>query len=219
MKKQHLFTVLGLTLVSTAAKAQDSIKTLFSTPKINTIGLYVSPEYQFGQVQSEFTHLSGISGMLVFNQKFSVGISMNRTMVRDFSPKEVNPLYLRANYGGLKLEYTFKPTNVFHISVPLLVGMGMASTDSFAASGIRQDSFRISRSQYPGNRFFVVQPGIQIEANLFNYAKAYLGASYRFSFDTNNSTNLDASTFQGFGIYGGLKIGLFDYNIRKKNKQ
>ena len=216
MKKIQLFAVLGLAFLSNAAQSQDSMKTLFATPKINTIGLYVAPEYQFGQIQNEFTHLSGFSAMMILNQKFSVGMSMNRTMSRNFSPKEVSPLYLNANYGGLKLEYTINPTKLVHVSIPLLVGMGNATTDSFAGSGVRTDSFRMGRAQIPGNRFFIIEPGIQVEANIMNYAKAYVGAKYRFSFDTGNTTNLDANSLKGFGIYAGLKVGLFNYNLRKK---
>lgn len=217
MKKNHLFAVLGLAMMSNFAQGQDSMKTLFHTPKINTIGLYIAPEYQFGQIQNEFTHLSGASFMAIFNQRFSVGVTINRTMLMDYSPKEVSPLYLKANYGGLKMEYTFNPNSTFHVSIPLTIGMGMANLDSFAGSGIMIDSFRIGRQNDNMNRFFVVQPGIQVEANLMQYAKAYIGANYRFAVYNGKATYLDASTLQGFGVYAGLKVGLFNYNIRKKN--
>lgn len=215
MKKIQLIAALSLAMLSNAAYSQDSIKTLFSTPKINTIGLYVAPEYQFGQIQNEFTHLSGFSAMVILNQKFAIGMSMNRNMTRDFSPKEVSPLYLTANYGGLKMEYTLNPTSIFHVSIPMLVGMGTASTDTIVGNGVIPGPIRISRT-YPVNRFFLVQPGIQVEANIMNYAKAYIGAHYRFAFDTGNSINLDANTLKGFGVYAGLKVGLFNYNLRKK---
>jgi hypothetical protein len=218
MKKFSLFAIVGLSLVSNSAFSQDTTRTLFSTPKINTLGLYVAPEYQFGQIQNELTHLSGFSAMAIVNKKLSVGVSMNRTLVRDFSPKDVSPLYLKANYGGLKIEYTMNPNSLVHISFPLMVGMGMASTDSIAGSGIVPGPYRIRRNT-PDNRFFMVQPGVQVEVNLMKYAKAYVGAQYRFAFDTGNSTTLNVNTLKGFGVYAGLKIGLFDYNLKKKTNK
>ena len=146
MKKISLFAIVGLSFLTNSAFSQDTTRTLFSTPKINTLGLYVAPEYQFGQIQNELTHLSGFSAMAIVNKKLAVGVSMNRTLVRDFSPKDVSPLYLKANYGGLKIEYTVNPNSLFHISFPLMIGMGMASTDSISGSGIMRDTFRIGRN-------------------------------------------------------------------------
>ncbi len=215
MKKISLFAIVGLSFFSNSAFSQDTTRTLFSTPKINTLGLYVAPEYQYGQIQKELTHLSGFSAMVLINKKLAIGMSMNRTMLRDFSPADVSPLYLKANYGGLKLEYTVNPNSLFHISFPLMIGGGMASTDSIAGRGFVPGPYRINRNT-PSNQFFMVQPGIQIEANLMKYAKAYIGAQYRFAFDRGNSTNLDVNVLKGFGVYAGLKIGLFDYNLKKK---
>lgn len=225
MKKISILTVIGLSFIANQGKAQDSTKTLFHMPKINTVGLYIAPEYQYGQINSKLTSLGGISAMAIFNEKFAIGATMNRTMVRDLQPINITntatPLYLRVNYGGLKMEYTVNPHSLVHVSFPLTVGMGNASYDSIGSFRTKDTTHRMSMMNQPrnGNQFFVIQPGIQLEANLMKVAKVYLGANYRFAFNQDNANTLSTKYMTGFGVYGGLKIGLFDYKIKGKTSK
>jgi hypothetical protein len=70
--------------------------------------------------------------------------------------------------------------------------------------------------------FTVIQPGINLESNLFKYGKVFIGAKYRLAMGksgTIDSTNpipvTTATQLNGFSINAGVKIGLFNYNIRK----
>ena len=53
------------------------------------------------------------------------------------------------------------------------------------------------------------------EANLYRFAKAFVGANYRFAFD-NNGLNSD---YKGFSANVGVKLGIFDYAINRKPKK
>lgn len=223
MKKISIIAAIGLSFFANHSKAQDSARTLIHMPKINTIGLYIAPEYQFGQINSKMTSLGGFSAMAIFNEKFSIGITMNHTLVRDLQPINIagtnTPLYLRANYGGLKMEYTVNPHGLVHISFPLTIGMGNVSYDSNNALRVKDTNQRIGMMNQPrnGNQFMVIQPGIQLETNVMKVAKFYIGANYRFAFKQDDANTLQPKYLHGFGVYTGLKIGLFDYKLKKKS--
>jgi hypothetical protein len=54
-----------------------------------------------------------------------------------------------------------------------------------------------------------------VEANLYRFAKAFIGANYRFAFD-NNGLNSD---YKGFSANVGVKLGIFDYSFKRKPKK
>jgi hypothetical protein len=166
--------------------------------------------------------MGGVSAMLLFNKRLAVGVTASHSMDRRFSPSGVSPLYLNANFGGLKLEYTVNPNSALHVSFPLTVGMGSARADSLV-SRPRTPGFEPGAGNRPfrgGDRFGVVQPGIHLEANLSRFAKLYAGASYRISWENSNrsATVLPTNTLQGVSLEAGLKVGLFDWKVKKKQK-
>ncbi len=223
--------LMGL-IISSKVNAQDSTNTLLHIPKITQIGFYIAPEYQYGQLRNGFTSFAGVSGMVIFNKSFAIGASMQRSIYLDYSPSAVKPLNLRGSFGGLKMEYTVNPGSAVHLSFPLLIGGGMAEADSasYFNSAIASDpmdmdgKFRHRRNDFRRNRgyhneYFIIQPGVQVEANLVKCVKLFAGANYRFSiptYSTGNSSLLPASTLQGLSLNVGVKVGLFDINLKKK---
>ena len=227
MKKLNLLLGMTLLVASGSMYAQDSTKVLFHIPKpnISTIGIYIAPEYQYGQLKNKFTSLGGFSGMVLFNSKFGIGGTMERSLDRSFSPSGISPLYLHTSVGGLKLEYVIMPQSVVHFAVNLTIGGGMARADS--SSSFRNYYDRSDRMDFGDHNidrhdrmnetgiqsnFFITQPGAQIEANLFKYVKLFAGVNYRFAIQGNRSNALiPTSTMQGLSASVGLKIGLFEH--------
>ena len=174
MKKPALIVVLLACLTSFKGYSQDSTKVLLHFPAIHYLGLYVSPEFQYGQVKNEFTSFRGGSAMVLLNKKFALGITVQRA--RPISPAEISPLQIRSDFAGLKLEYTCRPEKALHLSFPLVIGMGSAQIDSahhFEGRRFeRPDSLeRAHRAaeRLNHNEYFIVQPGILLEANLLKY--------------------------------------------------
>ena len=216
MKKTLLMVSFALLAFTGFAQKQDSteMKTLFKTGKnekcsINTLGVYFAPEFQYGQIGTSNSALHGASMMLLINKKWGIGTTMysNRKGGND----QMN------SFGGLKLEYTFKPNSVFHFTIPLVIGMGR--TGDF--NTIRQDNFGQGRpprgghsdSFDNGSMTRIIQPGIMAEANVFKYMKVFAGANYRFAFDR-SGYNADMA---GFTASAGLKFGVFDYKLHQKS--
>lgn len=210
--------------INFSAQAQDTTHTLIQLIKPQTIGLYVAPEFSYGQLRGDMTTFGGMSGMFVVNKKWAIGATAQMSTNDAFVPKAVSPLAVKAGWGGAKIEYTPKPNALVHVSFPLVIGGGEASADSVSTrsdngNGHDKDVYGTTESakNQNSNGFVVVQPGIHFEANLLRYAKIYVGADYRLSFLTSNQTTLlPANTLQGFSISAGLKMGLFDFKLNRK---
>lgn len=210
--------------INFSAQAQDTTRTLIQFVKPQTIGLYVAPEFSYGQLRGDMTTFGGATAMFVMNKKWAIGATAQMSTNDAFVPKAVSPLAVKAGWGGVKLEYTPKPDALIHVSFPLMIGGGEASADSVHTSNDNgndhnKDVYGIKENDtnQNSNSFVVVQPGIHLEANLLRYAKIYVGADYRLSFLTSNQTALlAANTLQGFSISAGLKMGLFDFKLNRK---
>ncbi|AFK04690.1 hypothetical protein Emtol_3564 [Emticicia oligotrophica DSM 17448] len=213
---------------------KSSIRTVFSGKKsplkLRYLGLYVAPEYQFGQVGGSFTSLTGGSVMLQFNKKLALGFTGYST-VRG-TQNNVNGMF-----AGLKTEYTVMPDAAIHVSFPLMFGVA-SDAFRFGEFGEHHDGFRggdrgmpdsnfdpnaangtqgrfPDRNNFTKNYYSVVQPGVVAEANLMRFAKIFVGANYRFAFDNNGLS----SDYKGFSANVGLKLGIFDYALSKKSKK
>jgi len=201
---------------------QDTVRTrtLLQPSKLHYLGVFVAPEYQYGQSNGAFTSFSGGSAMLLFNKRFAMGVTMQHSLDRRFSPAGVSPLVLRSAFGGAKLEYTLMPNSAVHVTFPLLLGAGIARADSLRTllrpghlHGIDENG-RLNglRSEY-----FIVQPGVQVEANLLRWAKLYVGAHYRIASRIGDEVSAaPGNSLQGASISAGLKLGWFDFHLRKK---
>lgn len=223
MLQKTLALAVLFSLSSFNVSAQDTIHTLLKLTKPHSWGIYLAPETQYGQVKSAFTGFGGGSAMLMINNRFAFGVTAQRSLNRNFSPKGISPLFLQSAIGGLKMEYTPKPTAAVHVTFPLLVGAGFAQADSLSENHAsrsfeghgRNNGFSGNR----GNSYAIIQPGINVEANLLSFMKLFVGANYRFSIlSDNNSALLTANTLQGVSISAGAKVGIFDYHFKKRNK-
>jgi hypothetical protein len=234
MKLQRFYVVAALSLLNFMAFSQDSLhadKTnyLFKIGKIHHLGLYVAPEFTYGSLAGGFTPMGGASAMLLINKKFGIGITGYGTF-GDYTPTKVSSkqvLQLNAEFGGVKLEYTPNPNSAVHVTFGVMGGMGMAQIDSANSETYRKKGDRFGRGNdffgkngSRGNSFAVIQPSINLEANLFRFAKIFAGVSYRITSGGtatfNSTTILSNSDLMGVNLSVGAKIGFFDYTFHKR---
>jgi hypothetical protein len=186
---------------------------LIHLSKIRNVGVYFAPEYQYGQSNAVFTSFSGGSFMLQFNHRFAIGLTRQETSSETFSPKGVAPLVLQSNFGGIKMEYTLRPASMIHVTFPLVLGGGEARADSLKTSesgGFHHENNENYTNSGLRGSYFVIQPGIQLEANMFRFAKIFAGANYRFASKVGSVSILPTDSLGGLGINAGVKIGIFD---------
>jgi hypothetical protein len=226
--KLIVLSALFMSFSSVIVLGQDSTKSTIQTvfkkinggAKLNYLGVYIAPEYQFGQVGGVFRSLAGGSFMLQFNKRLAIGMTGYSSFRNQSRGGD-------GMFGGLKFEYTLKPNAAIHVSFPLVVGM---AGDNFHFEEYEDDDFRGERDDdfdpkpgmkprrgenFSNNMYRLIQPGVVAEANLYRFAKAFVGANYRLAFD-NNGLNTD---FKGFSVNVGVKLGIFDYAINRKPKK
>jgi hypothetical protein len=218
IQKSFAYAVF-ISLISTVnLSAQDTTHTLLKFRKPESIGIYVAPEFQYGSLNGDFTSFGGGSLMLMVNNRFAFGITGQSSISNTFSPKNSSPLFVRSQFGGGKIEYAINPNSAIHITLPLVVGVGEVRADSLnGRSGFWGGGERNNYYNRRGNTYVVIQPGVNVEANLLKSVKLFVGANYRFSIlNDNNSTVLPASALQGLSISAGVKVGIFNFSIKKK---
>jgi hypothetical protein len=205
------------------------MKTLMKLPKTNYLGVYLVPEYQYGNIAGEYTSMGGGSVMITLNKKLGIGAGGYRTW-DNFTPSEISPnhaLQLRAEFGGGKVEYTLNPNSLVHFSFPLMIGGGRASIDSTGRRPGPGMDGPYGHHGGPGEHgsqisFFLIQPGINVEANVLRFVKIFAGASYRIvsNSETHASPYISAdppslSQLQGLSFSAGIKIG-YDFQLHRK---
>jgi hypothetical protein len=227
----------------------DSLKmqTLFSREKnkIRKFGLYVAPEVQYAALAGSYAWGSGASAKLIFNQKWSIGVSGMRTERVLSKLANNDSLNASAGFGGLVLEYTLKPNSLVHVTFPLTIGAGSMRFDSLGNSGFRDRRDRYT--PYPdggknhadgfdgaGRRsaFFFVQPAVQVEVNAFRALKFFGGVGYRIALGNNSSvtyptanaatTAVTNAQLSGLSAQVGMKIGFTDLSrdsFKRKRKK
>jgi hypothetical protein len=226
MKRILFLMMCMLVVTSQKSTAQDSSTTqLIKLPKVNHVGFYIAPELQFGQLRYGFTGFGGNSFMLLINKKLGVGITSFRNLDRNYSPSSLSPLLLNANYHGLKFEYTVNGNKAIHLTFPLTIGVANASADTAGALYGRNrphmdgnDASPVGFNNTNRSRFMFVQPGVQVEANVFKCMKVYAGVNYRVAWKDAMPNQLSNSTVEGLSANAGIKFGLFEVPTHKKKK-
>jgi hypothetical protein len=216
--------------------------------KLNYIGFFVSPEIGYGGFAGGYSPADGMSASLLLNKKWAIGMGGYSTNY-EYTPTKLSStkaLNFNAQYGGLKLEYTPKPDAVVHVSFPLLIGGALANIDSVSNLQNRHEKFGKRDRDFgqrregggrggrggdfggnnqdfeKGNMFFIVQPGIKLETNVFRFAKLYIGANYRIAAGKSELVTTvpayiaKSSQLNGLSVNFGAKVGVFDFDVRKK---
>jgi len=212
---------------SKQSTAQDSSTTqLITLPKVNHIGLYIAPEFQYGQLKNSFTGFGGNSFMLLINKKLGVGLTSFRNMDRNYSPSGIAPLILSSDFKGIKFEYTVRGNKALHLTFPLIIGLASTTADS---AGMLYGRNRLhnqmndmtnapKRSFETRSKYMFVIPGVQLEANVFRFMKVYAGISYRLAWKDAMPNQLANSTVEGLSANAGIKLGIFDVATHTKKK-
>jgi hypothetical protein len=220
MVHKSLVVAVLFSLISTLnLSAQDTTHTLLKFKKPESIGIYVAPEFQYGSLNGDFTSFGGSSLMLMINNRFAFGVTGQRSLSNTFVPKNSSPLFVQSYFMGGKIEYALNPASAVHITFPLMIGMGVAQADSTISKSDNWFEERSKRFSKRGNSYAIIQPGVNVEANMLKFMKLFVGVNYRFSIlNDNNSTALPSTALQGISISAGMKVGIFNYHFGKKKE-
>jgi hypothetical protein len=182
--------------IRVAAQEEEYIKSLFNENL--TINELWTPEVKINSIQGDIGTLVGFYGGALINRTFLIGISGG-----------LNLGHPRVNYGyfGGIMQYIFKPSEVVHYSGQLLLAHGTTKDYENPKRGLLDNFWNIS-----GASFFIMEPGLNIEANLSSRITLVAGMSYRYvsGLNENNEnvmvTRVTNKDLSGWNFNIGLKF-------------
>jgi hypothetical protein len=215
-------TQSSITIKSDSSLNQQA-KTLFSaSPKnpIKSFGMSVSPIVQFGQMGTQ----SGISAALHLNNKWEIGVIALRSLRDEESNRTPQAFH------AFTVAYTPKANSLIHVSFPLAIGAiseqqirisdpnAIPDPNPIGPNATRmrgdfrdRDGFQMG---FRGPKALGIQPGVQVELNVWKHVRLFTAANYRFALGDNSTTDM-----QGFSGQVGLKLGIFDRKFGTKKKK
>ena len=200
------------TLIKIRKDTSSSMKTLFKPHKLKSFGLSLQSQVLFGKGGPEH----GMGLQIHLNNKLSLGIASFNSMPRRDDPNGMAP-EPRQRFNALTLEATPMANKVFHLSFPLAIGRiqeeaPLINYPAYPGTVYQPNPYRQADDRFMnGPRALGVQPGINLEVNLFKYVKVFGGANYRFAFGEEKTDEMTRAA----GTLG-VKVGVFDYRRVKR---
>lgn len=216
--KKHLKAISLIVFVLTSASlaAQDvpsndnnQIQSLFRTHGHNSGG-YGALTNKFTYIDGRYANLVGVYGGWYVNHSFLLGISAS-ALTNDLKV----PLEYREDafdnlsymYGqvGMMTEYVVASNKSVHVAFNLFTGAGFTFQ-------YERENWHDDHNNWDGTRdedwFFVAEPGVQLEVNLFKWMRFSPGVSYRAAFNS-NGRGLGDSKLSDISYNATLKFGKF----------
>lgn len=212
--------LLSLILISSSVMAQDNnvetndyhVQTLFKSGR-RASGGYGAITNKFTTINGDFANLVGVYGGWYINHSFLLGVGAS-ALTNDIAvPLEhsTDPLRnMSYMYGqvGMVSEYVIASDKTFHLAFSLFSGAG------FTVQYERQDwhdddhEFEWDEEENDENCFFVAEPGVQLEVNVFKWMRFCPGVSYRAAFGS-DGRGLSDNSLSDISYNATLKFGKF----------
>jgi hypothetical protein len=210
MKRQiRTIVTIALIFTSTSLFAQDgSVRTVFKRGVMSSGG-YGAAINQFTTIRGKFANITGLYGGWFINHRFMIGAALASTTNNLHVPQQYTADPLRSlsyEYGqfGLMTEYVIASDKPVHLVFNLFSGAGF--TLQYERNTFHNTSY--PENVHDQNWFFVAEPGVQVEMNLFRWMRISPGISYRRSFGS-NGLGLEDKDISGLSYNATLKFGKF----------
>jgi len=179
MKTRFLITYLCIALFAYSASAQE-VQSVFRGAKAT--GGYGAIANKFTTIQGQSANICEVYGGVFLNRKWMMGLSFagstnNLEVPLEYSANPLKPMTYQYAQGGLMLERVLNSNRTFHLVANLFNGAGY--TMQYDRNSLYDYSNHESPYVYDENWFYVVEPGVQLEVNLFRWMRLSPGISYR----------------------------------------
>jgi hypothetical protein len=204
----NLVIILSINLSFSQAEEEkrkikdDEIKTLFGKNRSN--GGYGGFSITYSEINHENAIQFGGRGAWIIEHSLAIGFGgtgfLNDYRYDVILDQNVN---LAGGYGGLLIEPILAPRFPFHISIPILLGVGGVSyiTDSY-------DNEVWDNYIEDTDVFLIAEPGVELEFNLLKYFRIALGAYYRYTSDVHLQYVDTGESFADKDILHGFSTGI-----------
>lgn len=191
-----------------------SIQTIFNGEHGHHGG-YGAVSNKFTTIGGDFANMVEIYGGWFIHKKLLLGFGGGAT-TNDLPvayEHRVNPnVETSYEYGqfGLMTEYVVASDRAVHVSFSLLSGAGFTTQydrhtwDDWDADDFLDHDIERHDTQW----FFVAEPGVQVELNIFKWMRFCPGVSYRFT-QRADGKGIDDDDLRGASVALTLKFGAF----------
>jgi len=205
-------------LVVSIAKGQDTdtdgngyqINTLFSPGKISTGG-FGAITNKFTTIDGHFANLVGAYGGVYLNHSVLIGVSAAaltndiRVPIEHSTAPFQNLSYMYGQVGGI-VEYTMASEKAVHVAFNLFTGAGFTlQYDRNYWHDDHEFDWDYSEDQ---DWFFVAEPGVNVEFNVFKWMRFSPGVSYRAAFNS-DGRGLGDNALSNMSYNLSMKFGKF----------
>ncbi len=199
---------------STQQKSPDSeIRTLLSSNY--TIGGYGGINVKYGNVDGKYNWDFGFRAGAIFNHKVAVGLGVYGFVQEPKFDTSYNYDYgVQGGYAGLFFEPILLPKFPIHVSFPIFCGIGGASyvkkldwkekNHNWDDDDWNNDPDKIVKTEF----IWVIEPGAEIELNVFKHFRVAFDVHYRFAPDVSLPNN-KKDVLRNFSTGITLKFGKF----------
>jgi hypothetical protein len=194
-------------LIAKAVFAQE-VQTLFGPGKAT--GGYGALSNKFTTIGGEYANIAEVYGGVFINRRWMLGLAFAGTTndIRvpvEYSVNTQYPMTYQYGQGGLKLERVIGSNKPIHLVLDLFAGVGF--TAQYDRNNWYANDFN-TYSNHDENWFYVVEPGVQLEMNLFRWMRLSPGISYR-STSHSSAAGLKDSDLSDWSYNVTLKFGGF----------
>lgn len=195
------------------AKKDDHIQTVFKDGARSIRG-YGALTNKFTTIRGDYANLVGAYGGVYINHTFMIGVggaAMTNTIKvpLQYSADPLRDLNYEYGQFGLVTEYVLGSNKAFHVAFNLFSGAGFTlqnDRDEWDDDDFEWDDHHDQSRDT--NWFFVAEPGIQFEVNVFKWMRFSPGISYRAAFGS-DGLGMKDSDISNLSYNATLKFGRF----------
>ncbi len=187
------------------------LQTIFKKNPVRSSGGYGAISNKLTTINGHYANLVEIYGGWYVNHKFLLGLSAS-ALTNDIPvPASFSAIpgdRLSYMYGdfGLRTEYAIASNKAFHLVFTLNTGAGF--TVQYDRYFHDERSVGVQYFPMDENWFFVAEPGIQLEMNIFRWMRFSPGYSYRMAYGS-DALQLKDSDISGHSLNLTMKFGKF----------
>ena len=207
--KKTAFLALLMALFASNASGQE-IESLFKSDAPS--GGYGAISNKFTTINGEYANIVEVYGGWFINRRFLLGLG-GSALTNDIRvPSEYSAAPLRNlswQYGqfGLMTEYVFWSNRIIHFNLTMFSGAGFTLQYQRHTNEGFHD-FDYDSDVHNEDFFYVMEPGAQVELNLFKWLRLSPGVSYRRAFGS-DGIGLSDNALSDWSYNITLKAGKF----------
>jgi len=213
MKKQFTLIAFFLCIGSCLTAFSQDVETVFKGSRIHRSGGYAALSNKFTTINGEYANMPEIYGGWFVNSKFLLGVSVAATtnhipVPYAFSESPNRKMTYQYGQFGLMTEYVFASNKRVHLVANMTTGTGFTMQYDRKDWDNFDDWDDWDDDDHNPNFFFVIEPGVQLEVNLFKWMRFSPGVSYRKTFGAKKD-GLSDSDLSNVSYNLTLKFGRF----------